>query len=213
MRRLDRFAAVNGIIFAAMLTVSIVTGGNSPNSDATGAAVITFYKANKNSQNTSLTFGFLAVVFFVFFGAILWNRLRRGLPESALPAAGLVGVALIAVGGTIFSSLSFALTDVPDKIDPSTAQALNVLSNDLFFPFLIGLAVFLIANGLAIARGGILPRWLGWVGIAIGLTGPTPLGGVAFFGSGAWVLVTSVMMLVGDVRSTPAPALSSSTSP
>jgi hypothetical protein len=206
MERLARFAAVTGIIFAALLAASILVGSSSPNSDATGKAVITFYKDNKNSQNLSAILGVLAVVFFVFFGAFLWNRLRRRLPESPLPAAGLVGVPLIAVGGAIFSSLTFSLTDVPDKIDPSTAQALNVLNNDLFFPFAIGIAIFLIANGLAIARGGVLPRWLGWIGIVIGLTSLTPLGVIAFFGSGAWVLVASVMMLVGDLRATSGPA-------
>ena len=41
------------------------------------------------------------------------------------------------------------------------------------------------------------------VGIVIGLTAATPLGVVGFFGFGAWVLVTSVMMLVGNLRSAP----------
>jgi hypothetical protein len=200
MKRLARFEALTGIAFAALLAVSIVTSGTTPNSDATGAAVISYFKANKNSQNTSLFFGALAVVVFTFFAAVLWNRLRRRLPGSALPAAGLVGAALIAVGGSIFSSLTFALTDVPDKIDPSTAQALNLLNNDLFFPFVLGVGVFLIANGLAIAHGGVLPRWLGWIAIPIALTGPTPLGIVAFFGSGAWVLVASVLMLWRDLH-------------
>jgi hypothetical protein len=205
MDRFARFAAVTGIIFAGLLAASILVGGYTPPTDATGAGVVMFYKANKDRQNSSAFFGVLAVIFFVFFGAVLWNRLRRRLAESPLPAAGLVGVAMIAVGGALFSSLTFALTDVPDKIDPSTAQALNVLNNDLFFPFAIGVTVFLIANGLAIARGGVLPRWLGWIGIVIGLTAATPLGVIGFFGSGAWVLVASVMMLVGDLRSTRAP--------
>lgn len=206
MEKLARFAAVTGIIFAVFLAASIVTSGNTPPSDATGAGVALYFKDNKTSQNLSAFFGVLAVIFFVFFGAILWNRLRRRLAESPLPAAGLVGVALIAVGGAIFSSLTFALTDAPDKINPSAEQALNVLNNDLFFPFAIGVAIFLIANGLAIARGGVLPRWLGWVGIVIGLTAATPLGIIGFFGSGLWVLVVSIIMLVGDLRATPGQA-------
>ena len=206
MKRLARFEAATGIIFAAFLAASFATSGSTPNSDATGKAVIDFFKANKNSQNSSLFFGILAVIFFTFFAAVLWNRLRRRLPGSALPAAGLVGAASIAVGGSIFSSLTFSLTDAPDKLDPAAAQALNVLNNDLFFPFVIGVAIFLIANGLAIAHGGVLPRWLGWVGIPIALTGPTPLGIVAFFGSGLWVLVASVWLLVTDLRSAPGDA-------
>jgi hypothetical protein len=206
MERWARFEPVTGIVFAALLAGSILTSGSTPNSDATGATVIAFYKANKNSQNTSAFLGVLAVVAFAFFGAILWNRLRSRLTSSALPAAGLVGVSMIAVGAAIFSSLTFCLTDVPDKIDPSAAQALNVMNNDLFFPFAVGVTVFLIANGLAIARGGVLPRWLGWVGVVIGLTAATPLGVVGFFGSGLWVLVASVLMLVGNLRSGSEPA-------
>jgi hypothetical protein len=207
MERWARFEPVTGIVFAALLAVSILVGGSTPNSDATGKAVIDFYKANKGSQNASAIFGAIAVIFFVFFGVTLFNRLRTRLAGSPLPVAGLVGVSLIAIGAGIFSGLTLCLTDVPDKIDPSAAQALNVLNNDLFAPFVLGIAVFLIANGLAIARGGTLPRWLGWIGIVIGLTGLTPLGFVAFFGSGLWVLVVSIIMLVGNLRAAPQQAV------
>ncbi len=57
---------------------------------------------------------------------------------------------LLGVGGAIFSSLDWALADARNSLDPAAAQALNVLSNDLFWPFQAGLAVFSIGIGLAI---------------------------------------------------------------
>jgi hypothetical protein len=208
--RWSRFAALTGVAFVALLVASFLVTSSTPSSDASAATVVAFYKTNKNGQNTSAFLGVLATVFLVFFGAILWNRLRAALAGSALPAAGLAGAAIIAVGGASFSALTFALTDVPDKIAPAAVQAINVLSNDFFFPFVVGVAVFLIANGLAIVRSRVLPQWLGWAGIPIGLIGLTPLGIIGFLGSAAWILVASVLMLVRDLRTpsgtAPAPA-------
>lgn len=207
MSKWARFSAVTGPLFAVCLTASFITGGSTPGSDATGKAVITFYKDNQHSQMASAVLGAVAVIFFIFFAAFLWNRLRTKFRDSPLPAAGLVGGALIGVGGSLFSAMTFCLTDVPDKLDPSAAQALNVLNNDIFFPFACGACLYLIANGLLVARGGMLPRWLGWVAIVIGVIAVTPLGFAAVIGFGLWTLVVSVIMLVRDLRSEPAVAL------
>lgn len=201
--RWSRFAAVTGILFVAAIVASIVVSGNTPNADAKAAAVVTFFKANRNSQLASNLLGAIASVFLAFFGAQLWNRLRAALPGSALPAAGLVGVAIAAAGGAIFSGVGFSLADVPDKIDPSAAQALNVLSNDFFFPLAAGISIFLIADGLTIARSGLLPRWLGWVGMLIGVVAMTPVGFIAFLAAALWVLVVSIWLLLRDLRAVP----------
>ena len=43
----------------------------------------------------------------------------------------------------------------------TVTQTLSVLSEDFFFPFLAGIAVFMFATGICVLRHGGLPRWLG----------------------------------------------------
>jgi hypothetical protein len=66
----------------------------------------------------------------------------------------LVGAALLAVGLTVISGISYALADVPSRLDPVAAQTLNVLSNDVFYTLRVGGCVF----GIAILRGARLPN-------------------------------------------------------
>lgn len=55
----------------------------------------------------------------------------------------------------------------------AVAEAINILSNELFWPFEVGLVIFSIAIGLAILNTGALPKWLGWVTLVIGVVGGT----------------------------------------
>lgn len=108
--------------------------------------------------------------FLLFFASALRVRLR-GRAEG-LAALGFGG-GILAAGGGILSSVGLALADVPSKLDPSAAQALNVLSNDVFLPFTIGFTAFMIGNGLAVVRGR--PACLGRLGgVRDRRSGPDP---------------------------------------
>ena len=49
--------------------------------------------------------------------------------------------------------------------------------------------LFLWGTGLSVIRSGVLPRWLGWVMIVLGVVGLTPLGFVSAIGAAILVLV------------------------
>lgn len=65
-----------------------------------------------------------------------------------------------------------------------------------FIPFVTGLGIMLVATGLATLRyGGVLPRWLGWAGVIVGIAIFIPfIGFVAFGLSGIWVLAASIVL-------------------
>jgi hypothetical protein len=65
-----------------------------------------------------------------------------------------------------------------------------------FFPLSIGFSVFLLASGLAMVRGAMLPAWPGWVAIALGVLAVTPGGFFAILGMLAWVAAISVMLFM-----------------
>ena len=69
-----------------------------------------------------------------------------------------------------------------------------MLSNDIFFPFEIGLIVFALSIGLAIIASGALPKWLGWVMIVIGVVAFTPVGFFGFFVVLLWAAIVAILI-------------------
>ena len=183
---------LTGVAFVALLVLSFVIGGEPPDADSPVQEIVDHYVDNKDAIMASTLAGGIAAVFLVFFA----NHLRSLMREAPTSAPILVGAGIIAVGGGVDMTISFALAEAAEDIDPTAVQALQALWDNDFMPIAIGIVIFLIASGLAIVRTGALPKWWGWIAVAIGVVGMTPIGFVAFMGSLAWVLVTSVMLTV-----------------
>jgi hypothetical protein len=123
-----------------------------------------------------------------------------------LAATAFGGAVLFAVGGGLAAGLQFALVDVPSKLSPAAAQALNLLENDMsVFALTAGVAVLLMAPGIAIVRTRLLPVWLGWIAIVIAVVGLTPVGFFAFLAAGLWTLVASILIYTRHDSPTVAP--------
>jgi hypothetical protein len=202
MSRWRRWAPLCGVVFVGLLVASFALSGSSPGVKATGAKVVSYYSTHRGHQQASGFLSMYGVVFFLFFAGALRGYLRRTRPEAGtLSSVSLAGAVLLAVGGSIFAGLAIALSDAPSTLSAGAAQALNVLSNDLFVPLIAGTCVFMIANGLAIVRYRPLPAWLGWVALLIGVVAVTPVGFFGFLGTMAWVLIVSALMLMREARS------------
>jgi hypothetical protein len=194
---------LTGLLFVGLIVASFVVSGNTPNTDASAQHVVSFYEAHRNAQMASAFLIAYSVLFGLFFGAALRSHLRARSSSDGLIALGFAGVIVFGVGAATLAALSFAAADVPSKIAPAAEQTLNVLSNDTFFAFLIGMGLFMLGNGLAIARTNALPRWLGWIAIVFGIVAFTPIGWFALFGVLGWTLVVSVLMFMREGRPSP----------
>ena len=106
----------------------------------------------------------------------------------------MAGTIVFAVGLAIDATISFTLAETVEEIDPSAVQALTALWHNDFVPFAVGMQIFLLGAGIGIVRYGILPKWLGWVAIILAVLALTPIGFVAFIGSGVVVAIMSVML-------------------
>jgi hypothetical protein len=204
--RWSRRASLTAIVFAVLAVAGfVISNGNSPNSDASGAKVIAYYQAHGSDSKTSDFFFVFAFVFFFFFAGSLRAHLRAG--AEALSTLMLAGATLVVAGIGLFGGTDLALADHPSLLTPGVAQALNLLNNDLFFPVAAGSCVFYISAGLAIVRTGALPKWLGWVAIVLGVISVSPAFFVGFLAAIPWVLITGILMYIrgGPVTAVPAP--------
>jgi hypothetical protein len=94
------------------------------------------------------------------------------------------------------------LTHKSVSYDASTAKALNIISNDSFFiTIAVGLALMMLATGIAVLGTKVLPAWMGWVAIVAGVGAAA--GWIAWFAlmlTGLWCVVAAVMMYVAQDR-------------
>lgn len=205
MRR-DWLAPLTGVAFVAVVIIGFSIAGEPPDAKSSPEEIVSYYVDNTDSIRIGALLGALAGLLFIFFA----NHLRRVLNaagDAPLSATVLVGASVMAVGVAIDSTILLAIAETADDIEATSVQTLQALWDNDFLPLALGLLVFLISAGISILRTGVLPRWLGWVALALVVLGFTPIGFAAFLGCGIWIVVVSVILALRARRapaSTPA---------
>jgi hypothetical protein len=204
--RLSRLSTpVTAALFIGLTLVSFFASPDTPNSKASGTRVIAWFVAHRNTERVTDIISIFAMLFLVFFAGSLLGYLRRAPAAGSAAIVMLGGAVLIAAGFTVAVGIDYALTDVPSRLAPSAAQALNVLDNDVFFTVPLGGAVFAIPAGIAILRGAALPKWLGWVAIVLGIVMCSPAFFPAFLVLLVWALIVSILVYRRSDPLTPTP--------
>lgn len=196
--RWERFAPLSGVAFFLLLLISSVSAGETPSDYASGAKVLSLFEAHANAQKVSSLIAALGVVFLLIFASWLRDYLR-GRGAGPLASAVFGGAVVLAVGGAARAGIGWALASGHDKIDPSAAQALNVVFAT-HYPAIVGIAVFMFAAWGSNLRTGALPSWLGWVALPIALVAIAPPTLVPLIASSVWMAVAGIVLFVRDVR-------------
>ena len=203
----DWLVPLTGVGFFVVGIIGFLVGGEPKSADDPVNEIVKFYVDNKDSVQIAAFIGVLAGVLLVFFGAYLRRVLREAAgPGDILSLVSFIGLGFVAFGFAIDSTIAFALADKAEDVDPTAVQALQMLWDNDFIPIMLGVLLFLWATGISVIRTGVLPKWIGWVMLVLGIAGFTPIGFVAAIGSALLVLVISIMLTL-RVRSAPtAPA-------
>lgn len=196
-----RWLALCGVVAALLIPVAFTAvAGNTPDETASGAEVVSFYRDHLIANRVAALMVTIAAVLLVFFAVRLCEVLRSDdLSAAPFPLAAFGGALITSSGLLLGAVLHFALVQTADQKLAPAAQTLNVLDNNDFFAIVGGLAVLFIAAGIATVRRPVLPRWLGWAAIVIGvlcLGGPIGFAG-AVLGL-LWILVVAILMLVRE---------------
>jgi hypothetical protein len=203
----DRWAALTGVGFILILIASfIIMGDEPPEAKDGGQAVIDHYSENKDSIEIGALAGAIAAIFLVWFFAYVSRLVSNALGGSSMvPTVAIVGAAIVAVGAAIDNTLLFALAEAADDLDPSAAQAIQAIWDNDFIPFLVGTSLAMLATGIGVLKSSILPKWLGWIAVAIGIVAATPAGFVGAIAAALWILVSSILLAISAGREPAAP--------
>jgi hypothetical protein len=189
------WAPLTGVAFIVVAIVGFAVGGEPPDADSPAQEIVDHYVDNEGSVMAGAVLGGIAATLLIFFAGYLRKVLSAAEgPGGVLSAVALVGAAILAVGAALDATLSFALAETADEIEPASVQTLQALWDNDFMPFAIGNQVFLLASGLSVVRHGALPKWLGWVAIVLGVIAVTPIGFASFIGGAIWIAIVSVIL-------------------
>jgi hypothetical protein len=197
--RLERFAVLAGALAAVLWVVSlfVLERAGNPADPSAGGEIAEFYRDNRTPILIAATLHVLGGFLFLWFIAAL----RPVLDADGAPA--WLRTAVV-VGGTAGGALLLAMTGGQstgattdsELLTPDTAIVFWRLAHGFFVAAEIALAVFVGALSILALRRLVLPRWLGWFGVALAvLLLITPVGWAALlFLFPVWLIVASVTL-------------------
>jgi hypothetical protein len=199
-----RWAPLAGVAFVVLLVLGTVLSGSEPHGSS-AARIVGFYAVHRATVRASDLLTALAVVLGLFFYGYLRDWLSGAAASARLAATAFGGAVVFAVGGLMGTGAQYALADIPSKLGPGAAQALNLLQNDLAgFTVNAGAAVLLIGSGSAVLAGRRLPAWTGWLAIVLGLVSLVPIPNSGALTAGVWTLLVSILLVIRGGSAMPA---------
>jgi hypothetical protein len=196
-----RLLSLSGIVFVGLVVLTVLIGGSTPDSTASGEEVMSYYNDNEARNIVSSFVLAAAVPFLVVFAVTLATTLwpadagRRPIWELVLIGGSLVTGAVILV----VAATHFALADSADEgFSAATLQGLNALDSDSWVASNAGFGIMMLgAAGSFLSRVGAYRR-LGWAALVLGIALFIPFADFfALLLTGLWVVVVSLMLFRG----------------
>ena len=193
----ERLLPLTGALFVVLLILSFVVAGEPPEADSDVQEIVDHYVDNDTAIWIGAGIFMASAVSLLLFASYLRKRFTEATAEqSILPGLVLVGASILAVGGAIDTTITIALAEAAEDIDPIAVQALQALWDNDFVPIALGVLVFILAAGVSTLKTGVLPKWLGWIAIVLAILAFTPIGYVTAIGGAIWIVIASILLAV-----------------
>src|SRR4051794_279840 len=201
-RGLERWAGLAGILYVVLFIAGVVLGYNGqPDTDSAPAKLVAYY--SKASHRDKINWGWLLVIIAVFF--LIWfiGGLRQTL--NRLDPAGNLSV-VATVGGAVYAALTLAGVSVNAAIKtmsddtfhhqvyPSLIHAADDTGYVLYATGGVGMAALIIATSVLTSRAALIPRWLGVIGVIVGILAVFSVFFFPQFLVLIWLLVAGVLL-------------------
>jgi hypothetical protein len=199
---------LTGVAFVVLGIISFIVQGEPKGADDPVNEIVDFYLDNKDSIIIAQVIGVIGGLLLIAFGAYLATVLRAVDEGSwVLALLPLLGFVIMDIGFALDGTILIALAEAADDIEPASVQTLQALWDNDFLPIALGTMVFLFSFGIAVVRTGVLPKWLGWVAIVLGIVALIPpIGFVSFVGAAVIIVIVSILLSVRARRAGTAPA-------
>ena len=202
-QRLQRYGPLGAIFAIILVLASFVTHGRWASTEESAQEIADLYVQNQDRVFMGSWLAVLGGLCFLVFGMSMSHRVR----ETGQQLLGMIvaGATLIgATGMMIDATLRAALSIQADDMSPEAMKTMHALWDAFFWPMHAGMATLVLAIGLAALGSGLLPKWLGWIGVvafvAAMIPAPTMFAGIIL--SLLFMVITSLMVTFGGSRAT-----------
>lgn len=190
--------AIGAIVVPAALLVSFFTSADTGD---TPSELIAYAEGNTIEVWWLQVTALLAPLLLGLFFASIWLRLRAA--SEVYRAMALIGgtlfIAFLSTGLTLWAAPLIAKEDVTE----GGAEA-YLMFDDAGWVLLglagISIAVAIVGVSLAAIEHGWLPKWGGWVSLALGVLALATIAAVGIFAWAAWLLAAGVFLLFRGER-------------
>ncbi len=181
MDSLSRLAPLSGVITVVLFGAgSAIWGFEQPPRDAGTEELISFYEGTSIEILIGGTMSIIAVLFLVWFGAVLRERLvaAEGSERTGLPLVAFAGTVITAAVGLGAETINMAgaLSAEDGQLTADTAQIYFDVSYALGAPSAgVGIAMVAVPTALiALRTGRPIRPWAAWTALLVGLAALTP---------------------------------------
>jgi hypothetical protein len=207
--RTPRAAAVAGILFSVLLMAIILVLRTSMPANPLDAGA--WLAAGSGRVALALNLVPVAGVSFLWFIGVLRDRL--GMREDRFFAtvffgSGLLFLAMLFAAAAVIGAILLVFAAEPNAmLNSATLHVARALAYDLVNVYAVKMAcVFMISTSTVTVFTRLAPRWMAWLGFALGLS--LLVGSYYFTWSivvlPLWVLLISIHILLDNLRGTAA---------
>ncbi|MDP6863388.1 MAG: hypothetical protein QGH80_06850 [Acidimicrobiales bacterium] len=196
--KLQRYGPLGAILGITLVLVSFAVHGRWASTEESAQEIADLYVQNQDRVFMGSWLAILGGLCMLVFGMCMSQRVRdtgQQLLGMLVAGATLITVTGLAVDSTLRAGLSIQA----DNMSPEAMKTMHAIWDAFFWPMHAGMATLVLAIGLAALGGGLLPKWLGWVGViafvAAMIPAPTMFAGIIL--SVLFMVITSVMMTFG----------------
>ena len=194
-QKLQRYGPLGAIFAIVLVLASFVTHGRWASTEESAQEIADLYVQNQDRVFMGSWLAVLGGLCFLVFGLSMSQRVR----DTGQQLLGMLvaGATLIAVTGlAVDSTLRAGLSIQADSMSPEAMKTMHAIWDAFFWPMHAGMATLVLAIGLAALGSGLLPKWLGWVGVVAFVVAmipaPTMFAGIIL--SLVFIVITSLMM-------------------
>ena len=193
--RTSRLRLLTGPVFAVLFLALSFAAGDSPGEKASGAKLIKYFHDHKGIVLATVFLSALGCALLIMFVAEVRLRARELKQNIAGPTVMAGGAVLWSAGLLTGSMVTLSQVAASDRKQADASVTLNYLSQASWVPFISGIAVFLIGAGMTSIGTDLLPAWLGWLALVVGIVSLAGPGGfIGFFGAPVWILIAGIVL-------------------